>query len=61
MSMRNDHDPYDLKVQADSRTEVIGTTSNHLFWGHHPPLGQRGRPPVRHPRGPCSRGPLLRK
>ena len=44
MSMCNDHDPYDLKVQADSRIEVIGTTSNHLFWGHHPSLGQRGNP-----------------
>jgi hypothetical protein len=30
--VRHDTDLYDLKIKADGRTAVIGTTSNHPFW-----------------------------
>ena len=32
MLVRHDTDLYDLTIKSRGRTEVIHTTSNHLFW-----------------------------
>jgi hypothetical protein len=37
--VHHDTDLYDLRVESGGRTEVIHTTSNHLFWDPYPHYG----------------------